>query len=336
MSCENLTGNLVIPDSVTVIDEWAFNQCNGFNGTLTLSSSLESIGSYAFAYCRNFTGDLTIPNTVTTIDDMAFYYCEAMNGKLTLSSEVTALGRYAFYGCYAFSGELVIPSKVETIGEWAFAYDRSLTSLKFNSGLKQIDPYAFYNCSSLKDNIVIPNTVTTIGDYAFHTCSNVTKLYIGSGVTSMGSSCFGLYSEKTTKLYTKNQTVLDYDWSSNKRTIVPMNTLQVTLPEEIILKPKYLNNQAAPIWYASFNIEVSGDFEDGSYGTFSKVPTFNITTTSGEQITITTDIQDTTVTEDGDLVIPVTFTAPNPTLLKDYSGTFELNTVLHEIVPFAA
>ena len=152
----------------------------------------------------------------------------------------------------------------------------------------------------------------------------------------MGSSCFGLYSEMPTKLYTKNQTVLDYDWSSNKRTIVPMNTFQVTLPEEIILKPKYLNNQAAPIWYASFNIEVSGDFEDGSYGTFSKVPTFNITATSGEQITITTDVQDTTVTEDGDLVIPVTFTAPNPTLLKEYSGTFELNTVLHEIVPFAA
>ena len=82
--------------------------------------------------------------------------------------------------------------------------------------------------------------------------------------------------------------------------------------------------------------EIASDFEDGSYGTFSKVPTFNITTTSGEQITITTDVQDTTVTDDGDLVIPVTFTAPNPTLLKEYSGTFELNTILHEIVPFAA
>ena len=162
------------------------------------------------------------------------------------------------------------------------------------------------------------------------------KIYIGSNIQNIGTNCFYSPYATQTKLYTKNQTVLDYDWSSNKRTIVPMNTFRVTLPEEIILKPKYLNNQAAPIWYASFNIEVSGDFEDGSYGTFSKVPTFNIATASGEKITVTTDVQDTTVTEDGDLVIPVTFTAPNPTLLKDYSGTFELNTILHEIVPFAA
>ena len=42
------------------------------------------------------------------------------------------------------------------------------------------------------------------------------------------------------------------------------------------------------------------------------------------------------IDEDGALVIPVTFTAPNPTLLKEYSGTFKLDTVLHEVVPFAA
>ena len=42
------------------------------------------------------------------------------------------------------------------------------------------------------------------------------------------------------------------------------------------------------------------------------------------------------IDEDGALVIPVTFTAPNPTLLKNYSGTFTLDTVLHEVVPFAA
>ena len=291
---------------------------------------------------------------------MAFYYCEAMNGKLTLSSEVTAIGCYAFGFCYAFSGELVIPSKVETIGEWAFAYDRSLTSLKFNSGLKQIDPSAFYNCSNLKGNIIIPNTVTTIGNYAFQYLTNldgyisipnsVTTLgdsvfgwnpnlkryYIGEGLTSIGTKCFCTNTTTDVKLYTKNQTVLDYDWETDKRNVLPMNTFQVTIPEEIILKPKYLNNQAAPIWYASFNIEVSGDFEDGSYGTFSKVPTFDISTTSGEQITITTDVRDTTVTEDGTMLIPVTFTAPNPTLLKDYSGIFTLDTILHEIVPFAA
>lgn len=204
-----------------------------------------------------------------------------------------------------------------------------------SNNITSIGDYAFSGDVNLTE-IIIPNSVITLGNNAFEKCTKLSKFYIGSGITSIGTNCFALSSIKDTKLYTTNQVVLDYDWASNKRNIIPMNTFRVTLPEEIILKPKYLNSQEAPIWYASFDIEVYGDFEDGSYGTFSEVSTFNISTASGEQITVTTDVKNTTLNEDGALVIPVTFTALNPTLLKEYSGTFTLDTVLHEVVPFAA
>lgn len=56
----SLTGDLVIPNSVTEIGERAFENCTGLNGTLTLSSKLGKIGQYAFYGCTGFTGSLKL------------------------------------------------------------------------------------------------------------------------------------------------------------------------------------------------------------------------------------------------------------------------------------
>lgn len=44
MNCTSLTGDLVIPDSVTTIDRWAFFGSVISNGTLTLGKGLRTIG----------------------------------------------------------------------------------------------------------------------------------------------------------------------------------------------------------------------------------------------------------------------------------------------------
>ena len=82
--CKNLTGDLVIPNSVTEIGEQAFSDCTGFNGTLTLSNKLETIGELAFHGCTGFTGSLTLPSSVTTIGKTAFVY----GGKTANSTKV--------------------------------------------------------------------------------------------------------------------------------------------------------------------------------------------------------------------------------------------------------
>ena len=91
-----------------------------------------------------------------------------------------------------------------------------------------------------------------------------------------------------------------------------------------------------PVWYASFDMEVTGDFENGSYGVYEKLSSFTIKTEDGQTRTVTTNIEDATVNENGTITVPVELTAPDPTLLEEFTGELKLNTVLHEMIPFAA
>lgn len=64
MECENLSGDLIIPNSVIVIDEWAFFNWDeyGFDGTLVLGNSLDSIKYKAFGGC--------LFNTIVSLNDV--------------------------------------------------------------------------------------------------------------------------------------------------------------------------------------------------------------------------------------------------------------------------
>ena len=152
----------------------------------------------------------------------------------------------------------------------------------------------------------------------------------------MGTHVFEKSRNYKTKLYTTSEAVKNYDWAGDNRIVSPMNTFTITLPEDITLKPKYIANSDAPVWYASFNMEVTGDFENGSYGVYEKLSSFTIKTEDGKTRTVTTNIEDATVNENGTITVPVELTAPDPTLLEEFTGELKLNTVLHEIIPFAA
>ena len=169
--CKNLTGDLVIPNSVKEIGEKAFYDCTGFNGTLTLSNALSVIPEDAFSYCSSLTGDLVIPNSVKEIGNSAFGYCTGFNGTLTLSNKLETIGRSAFLGCSGFKGSLILPNSLTTIGELAFQECEGFTELTLPNALSVIPDQAFYGCKSLSGNLVIPASVKEIGRLAFKSCT---------------------------------------------------------------------------------------------------------------------------------------------------------------------
>ena len=185
--CSALTGDLIIPNSVTEIGNNAFNGCTGFNGTLTLSSNLKTIGDNAFYDCSGFTESLTLPNSVTTIGESAFYCCSGFTS-LKLSDALTEIPTRAFLLCN-FKGTLTLPSRLKIIGEGAF-----------------------YNCTGFTGVLTLPNSVTTIGESAFAFCSGFTVLKLSEALTIIDKFTF---------------------WCCNNLTIESENPSQVTLPKSL-------------------------------------------------------------------------------------------------------
>ena len=70
---------------------------------LRLNGGITRIGAYAFYQCGGITGSLTIPEGVTAIGEGAFYQCEGLTGDLTIPDGVTEIGDDAFFGCSGFS-----------------------------------------------------------------------------------------------------------------------------------------------------------------------------------------------------------------------------------------
>ena len=212
-NCNNLTGDLVIPNSVKEIGEMAFWNCTGLNGTLTLSNKLEkilgsvfcnsgfkgtlklpnsltNIGSSAFQNCKYFTS-LELSNTLSVISNFAFRGCVGLSGSLVIPNSVTEIGENAFSGCTGFTGSLKLPSSVTTIGTSAFWGCKSFTKLKLSDALTTIPGSAFKGCVGLSGSLVIPNSVTEIGEQAFQNCTGFNgTLTLSSKLKTIGEYAF--------------------------------------------------------------------------------------------------------------------------------------------------
>ena len=152
---EVLNAYLVIPTSITVLDDYAFDGCCDLLGVL-MPDSMTAWGAGAFYCCCDMTS-VTIPAGITTISDWAFEECSDLSS-VTIHNKVTTIEKGAFSACSSLTS-ITIPNSVTTIGNSAFTYC-ALTS------------------------VTIPSSVTTLGGLAFG-WNNLTSVNIPSSVTSI-------------------------------------------------------------------------------------------------------------------------------------------------------
>ena len=244
--CENLETMPTIPSSVTTIGHEAFGW-SGVSGELIIPDSVTAIGDYAFESCCNLTGELIIPESVTIIGNYAFSYCWGFAGDLAIPSSVEMIGNEAFVNCYGFTGDLVIPNGVKSIGRGAFSLCSGFSNqLIISASVQAIGEGAFTECSGLVSvhvddtnlwcsdegnclvvlptktlilgfsDSVIPNdgTVVAIGDGAFYLCDDLTgTLMLPDSLERIGNGAFNGCRGLTGNLIIPDSVTIIEDWA---------------------------------------------------------------------------------------------------------------------------
>mgnify|MGYP002523255243 CR=1 FL=1 len=115
------TERFLIPETVTMIQNGAFNGCSSLT-EITIPESVTTIGNGAFFGCSSLT-EITIPASVTSIGNCAFSDCTSLK-KLTLPAGIRRIVGRGFYGIFGSDAK-------ETLFVDAISGCKSLSYLEF-------------------------------------------------------------------------------------------------------------------------------------------------------------------------------------------------------------
>ena len=206
---------VVIPDGVTSIGDFAFQNCESLTA-VKIADSVTSIGNFAFWGCGSL-ASVYIPDSVTSIGDGAFQTCDAL-ATIDIPESVMHIGRCAFNTNTRTSTSTptsepmnqawIEPEHDEpTVPEPPCEPVSPITDFEIENGVLKkylgnsetvvipegvvtsIGDKAFQFFTFLK-SIYIPYGVTSIGNYAFSCCDSIKLIHIPDSITSIGDKAF--------------------------------------------------------------------------------------------------------------------------------------------------
>ena len=198
----DIVTDLVIPNNVTEIKDYAFYNCPTLT-SVVIPNSVTSIGYDAFCDCSGLTS-VVIGNSVTSIGRYAFYNCYKLKTVVNLSSLTITKDYSGGNGFIGNNTDRIINVPNSSIdGDFIFDVTDGVNTLVWYIGNDTqiilpdnykgksyiIGANAFYNNTSIT-SIEIPNSVTSIGYDAFRGCSGLTSIEIPNSVTSIGYDAF--------------------------------------------------------------------------------------------------------------------------------------------------
>ena len=214
--------SVTIPETVRVIETFAFNDCAGIQ-KITIPNEVTFIEGNPFTGCRNLvnisldpkhptlqvTSDgvlyskknrmllcypcsktertFAVMNGTLSIGDNAFLGCDKL-GSISLPDTLTDIGESAFLGCVELTG-ITLPGSLLSIGELAFAGCVSLTGVSLPKQISRLETGTFYNCADLT-NVAFPERLTDICDRAFAGCTSLKEIHLPDSVVRIGDGAF--------------------------------------------------------------------------------------------------------------------------------------------------
>lgn len=162
-------GDLIIPEGVTEIDSFVFENCATID-KLILPNNLTIIGEQAFTHSNIKTA--YIPN-IEEMGSGAFEGCEQLN-EVIMGDSIEKIADVAFMNCISLS-KIIFPKKLKTIEDGAFLNCKAIERLELPITVTSIGKQAFDNCSLL-EFVSLPDKITTIGSGAFARCHHLKEL----------------------------------------------------------------------------------------------------------------------------------------------------------------
>lgn len=212
--CENLSGDIRLPEGVVAIGARAFISSGIEN--VYLPESLEHIYEYAFYDCPDLLSvkmpshlttlaecafgfaeklqSIVVPEGITEIRDMTFRYCKSLK-RVVLPNGLVRLGTMSF-DCAGMSS-IDLPSSLVELGDGSFSGTR-LTSVTIPSGVTAIPDDCFWQSSI--QYVAIPEGVRSIGYRAFADCQNLSGIELPISLTSIEHLAF-IDSDNLTDVY---------------------------------------------------------------------------------------------------------------------------------------
>lgn len=183
--------SVVIPATVTTIDQYAFYNCESLT-SVTLNEGLTTLGIGAFQNCA-IGGTLTIPSTLTSFGANAF--AANMQNQISLvynvpDLQINTMSHQTGLFATANVASVQFGANVVAIPAMMFTGNTTLTAIVLPDAITKIGDRAFANCTNL-ESAVIPESITVFGSQCFNGCAKLTgTLTIGANVTSIGYVAF--------------------------------------------------------------------------------------------------------------------------------------------------
>ena len=193
--------DLIIPDSVTSIGDYAFYGCSSFTSVI-IPNSVSSIGQYAFDFCSSIEKAFFTGRALNQVQAIG-YYPWGLNEDVIYAEKWPDTGEY-------WNGLIIARRAIdggpykETVDgiEWiyyvkddkssVYTIDQSIVGTVYvpqmlgGNPVTSIYTSAFNGCSI--SEVVMHNGITEIQSNAFSNCQNIQHLKIPSSVTSIASN----------------------------------------------------------------------------------------------------------------------------------------------------
>lgn len=184
---------VIIPVSVTVVEEKAFYDCLGLETVqFAENSALDTIGASAFRNCISLKS-ISIPSKVTTLNPYTFYNCKSLV-KAVLPENLTRIGYYVSGGT----------EKLSSSGGYVFAHCENLAEINIPESVKWIQNYSFLNCKSLR-TIDLNVANGQLGEGAFAHCESLETVTLCADLKTLPSKAF-IYCYSLSDIHTAGAT----------------------------------------------------------------------------------------------------------------------------------